>query len=93
MFIVYFQDPNLASKIAERLEVPQISPKFALRDRCDVCDTHIKQLKQEAVAMVHSIQQAQCESAPPTNIPALVGSCNFSQVQRNNPGANFNHPR
>ncbi|KAK6182778.1 hypothetical protein SNE40_010388 [Patella caerulea] len=70
-------------KVEEKLQVPDNFRRYVKRERCDVCETPIRQLKQEAVAMIQSIQQAQSASSVPANIPALVGSYNIGAHQRN----------
>ena len=65
--------------LKEKLQVPENGYRFHRNGHCDVCDTHVSQLKQEAVSMVQSIQHAQSEStAAATNIPQLIGSINLS---------------
>ena len=62
----------------DKLQVPENGYRFQRNGHCDVCDTHVNQLKQEAVTMVQSIQHAQSESISATNIPQLIGSINLS---------------
>ena len=64
-------------RIEDKLQVPESFRKYGKQQQCDVCETHIRQLKQEAVAMIKSIQHAQHTSGANANIPALVGSCNI----------------
>ncbi|XP_035824100.1 uncharacterized protein LOC101851541 [Aplysia californica] len=69
--------------IGERLVLPELYERWYSRTgQCSVCETPVSQLRQEAVAMVQSIQLAQ-STAMPTNIPALVGSCGLMQQRRN----------
>ncbi|ESO85459.1 hypothetical protein LOTGIDRAFT_154952 [Lottia gigantea] len=65
-------------QVEEMLQVPENFRRYVKRECCDVCETPIRQLKQEAVAMIQSIQQAQSASSHPANISALVGSYNIS---------------
>jgi hypothetical protein len=63
--------------LEERLSVPDaLLPRYS-SGRCQVCETQLRQLKQEAVAMIRSIQLAQnaATAITSTSIPALVGSC------------------
>ena len=50
-----FQDPGLLSKLEDKLQISENSKKSLQNDRCDVCDTHLSRLRQEAIAMVQSI--------------------------------------
>ncbi|KAK0042530.1 kinesin-like protein KIF26A, partial [Biomphalaria pfeifferi] len=61
--------------IGDRLTIPESYERWYSRTgHCGICETPIGQLKQEAVAMIQSIQLAQ-SSVIPANIPSLVGSC------------------
>ena len=63
--------------LEERLEVPDsLLPRYT-SGSCQVCGTPVAQLKQEATAMIRSIQLAQSAATAITNtsLPALVGSC------------------
>ncbi|XP_074662541.1 uncharacterized protein LOC141915043 [Tubulanus polymorphus] len=75
--ILLGESPDLAAQIADKLVIPENFRKSMNNDRCDVCDTTVTQLKQEAVAMVQSLERAQGDSSTTTNIPALVGSRNL----------------
>ncbi|XP_053396929.1 kinesin-like protein KIF26B isoform X2 [Mercenaria mercenaria] len=78
----------------DKLQVPENGYRFSHVGSCEVCDTHVTQLKQEAVSMVQSIQQAQCKSTVPTNIPNLIGSVNLPpQSSRKIGSANGPHIR
>ncbi|XP_054568992.1 kinesin-like protein KIF26B [Eptesicus fuscus] len=79
------KDPAFSAVIHDKLQVPNTTRKaWNDRDnRCDVCATHLNQLKQEAVQMVLTLEQAAGSerddgspgSPPPLpSIPALVGS-------------------
>ena len=63
--------------LEERLCVPDSLLGRYSSGRCQVCETQVLQLKQEAIAMIRSIQLAQNAATAITNtsIPALVGSC------------------
>ncbi|KAL4630438.1 kinesin-like protein KIF26B [Arapaima gigas] len=84
------KDPSFPALLNDKLQVPNSARKaWNERDsRCDVCATHLSQLKQEAVYMVLSLEQAACPegfehspSTPPplASLPSLVGSCNILQ--------------
>ncbi|XP_077861442.1 uncharacterized protein LOC100377557 [Saccoglossus kowalevskii] len=77
------KDNELSATLHEKLQVPDTSQKWT-DNRCEVCATHLNQLKQEAVAMVHSLEKAHSsgDTSSLNNIPALVGSRNLSSLQR-----------
>ncbi|XP_033917001.1 kinesin-like protein KIF26B [Melopsittacus undulatus] len=77
------KDPSFSSVIHDKLQVPNtIRKAWNEKDnRCDVCATHLNQLKQEAIQMVLTLEQAANSehydaspgSPPPlSNIPTLV---------------------
>ncbi|XP_059172554.1 kinesin-like protein KIF26B isoform X2 [Physella acuta] len=69
--------------IGERLTVPESYERwFSRTGQCAVCQTPIGQLKQEAVAMIQSIQLAQT-TATAGSIPSLVGSCGLVPQHKN----------
>ncbi|XP_072120906.1 kinesin-like protein KIF26B isoform X2 [Mobula birostris] len=81
------KDPALSALIHDKLQVPNTTRRaWNDRDnRCDVCATHLNQLKQEALQMVQTLQQAASleplepspgSPPPPSSIPSLVGSRN-----------------
>ncbi|KFO25462.1 Kinesin-like protein KIF26B [Fukomys damarensis] len=83
------QDPAFSAVIHERLQVPNtIRKAWNDRDnRCDICATHLNQLKQEAIQMVLTLEQAAGSehydaspgSPPPlSNMPTLGGSRHVS---------------
>ncbi|XP_077200469.1 kinesin-like protein KIF26B isoform X3 [Paroedura picta] len=86
------KDPAFSSAIHNKLQVPNTTRKaWNERDnRCDVCATHLNQLKQEAIQMVLTLEQAAntepCDASPgsppplPT-IPTLVGSRHMGSLQ------------
>uniref|UniRef100_K7FCZ3 Kinesin family member 26B n=1 Tax=Pelodiscus sinensis TaxID=13735 RepID=K7FCZ3_PELSI len=86
------QDPAFSSAIHDKLQVPNtIRKAWNERDnRCDVCATHLNQLKQEAIQMVLTLEQAanteQYDASPGSppplsNIPTLVGSRHMGSLQ------------
>ncbi|XP_020644059.3 kinesin-like protein KIF26B isoform X1 [Pogona vitticeps] len=86
------KDPAFSSAIHDKLQVPNATRKAwnERDDRCDVCATHLNQLKQEAVQMVLTLEQAANTehgdaspgSPPPLpSIPTLVGSRHMGSLQ------------
>ncbi|KAG7461119.1 hypothetical protein MATL_G00206650 [Megalops atlanticus] len=84
------KDPSFSALLHDKLQVPNSTRKaWNERDsRCEVCATHLTQLKQEAVHMVLTLEQAASQeqrdaspgSPPPLpNLPSLVGSRNILQ--------------
>ncbi|CAD7674656.1 unnamed protein product [Nyctereutes procyonoides] len=86
-------DPAVSAVIHDKLQVPNTIRK-AWNDkdnRCDICATHLNQLKQEAIQMVLTLEQAAGSehydgspgSPPPlSNIPTLVGSRHVGGLQQ-----------
>lgn len=79
--------------IHDKLQVPNtIRKAWNDRDnRCDICATHLNQLKQEAIQMVLTLEQAAGSerfdgspgSPPPlSSLPALVGSRHVGALQQ-----------
>ncbi|XP_014650130.1 PREDICTED: kinesin-like protein KIF26B [Ceratotherium simum simum] len=86
-------DPAFSAVIHDKLQVPNtIRKAWNDRDnRCDICATHLNQLKQEAVQMVLTLEQAAGSehydgspgSPPPlSNLPTLVGSRHVGGLQQ-----------
>ncbi|XP_021572045.1 kinesin-like protein KIF26B [Carlito syrichta] len=86
-------DPAFSAVIHDKLQVPNtIRKAWNDRDnRCDICATHLNQLKQEAIQMVVTLEQAAGSehydaspgSPPPlSTIPALVGSRHVGGLQQ-----------
>ncbi|XP_016056870.1 PREDICTED: kinesin-like protein KIF26B [Miniopterus natalensis] len=91
--MVAIQDPAFSAVIHDKLQVPNtIRKAWNDRDnRCDICATHLNQLKQEAIQMVLTLEQAAGSehydgspgSPPPlSNIPTLVGSRHVGGLQQ-----------
>ncbi|NWU42209.1 KI26B protein, partial [Hylia prasina] len=85
-------DPGFSSVIHEKLQVPNtIRKAWNEKDnRCDVCATHLNQLKQEAIQMVLTLEQAANSehydaspgSPPPlSNVPTLVSPRHMGSLQ------------
>ncbi|XP_045838140.1 kinesin-like protein KIF26B isoform X1 [Meles meles] len=87
------KDPAFSAVIHDKLQVPNTIRK-AWNDkdnRCDVCATHLNQLKQEAIQMVLTLEQAAGSehydgspgSPPPlSNMPTLVGPRHMGGLQQ-----------
>ncbi|XP_042189225.1 kinesin-like protein KIF26B isoform X2 [Callorhinchus milii] len=85
------KDPAFSALIHDKLQVPNTTRRaWNERDnRCDICATHLNQLKQEAIQMVQTLEQAATleqydaspGSPPLSNIPSLVGSRNIGSLQ------------
>ncbi|XP_016152451.1 PREDICTED: kinesin-like protein KIF26B [Ficedula albicollis] len=86
------KDPGFSSVIHEKLQVPNtIRKAWNEKDnRCDVCATHLNQLKQEAIQMVLTLEQAANSehydaspgSPPPlSNAPTLVSPRHMGSLQ------------
>ncbi|XP_010796129.1 kinesin-like protein KIF26B [Notothenia coriiceps] len=67
------KDPSVSLLLHDKLQVPNSSRRaWNERDsRCDVCATHLTQLKQEAVRMVLTLDQ--WDLSPPSSPSALIG--------------------
>ncbi|XP_015250606.1 PREDICTED: kinesin-like protein KIF26B isoform X2 [Cyprinodon variegatus] len=68
------KDPSFSLLLHDKLQVPNSSRRaWNERDsRCDVCSTHLTQLKQEAVRMVLTLDQ--WDLSPTSSPPARYGS-------------------
>ncbi|XP_063773879.1 kinesin-like protein KIF26B isoform X1 [Pseudophryne corroboree] len=87
------KDPSITIGIHDKLQVPNtIRKSWNERDnRCDICATHLNQLKQEAIQMVTSLEQSAnvelCDAASPgsppghSNIPAMAGPRHMGSLQ------------
>ncbi|XP_006897800.1 PREDICTED: kinesin-like protein KIF26B [Elephantulus edwardii] len=87
------KDPAFSAVIHDKLQVPNTTRKaWNDRDnRCDICATHLNQLKQEAIQMVLALERAaggehydaSPGSPPPlANIPTLVGARHMGAGQQ-----------
>ncbi|XP_055363402.1 kinesin-like protein KIF26B isoform X2 [Betta splendens] len=67
------KDPSFSLLLHDKLQVPNSSRRaWNERDsRCDVCATHLTQLKQEAVRLVLTLDQ--WDLSPPSSPPSLTG--------------------
>ncbi|XP_047435980.1 kinesin-like protein KIF26B isoform X2 [Mugil cephalus] len=67
------KDPSFSLLLHDKLQVPNSSRRaWNERDsRCDVCSTHLTQLKQEAVRLVLTLDQ--WDLSPTSSPPALIG--------------------
>ncbi|CAH1261584.1 Hypp2401 [Branchiostoma lanceolatum] len=78
------QDSDMSASLAEKLQIPEGLQKGWSADHCDTCATNLDQLKQDAIAMVQSLDEAQSNpgSAPLGNLSSIVGSRNIAALQR-----------
>ncbi|XP_078590135.1 kinesin-like protein KIF26B isoform X8 [Branchiostoma floridae x Branchiostoma japonicum] len=78
------QDSDMSASLAEKLQIPEGLQKGWSSDHCETCATHLDQLKQDAIAMVQSLDEAQSNpgSAPLGNLSSIVGSRNIAALQR-----------
>ncbi|XP_058018804.1 kinesin-like protein KIF26A isoform X3 [Ahaetulla prasina] len=69
-------DPQLSALIFDKLQVPEClqKPRSEGESRCDVCAAHLNQLKQEAIQVIHNLDQASCQEGTetPTNAAAMA---------------------
>ncbi|XP_008103248.2 kinesin-like protein KIF26A isoform X2 [Anolis carolinensis] len=56
-------DPQLSALIFDKLQVPEYlqKPRSEGENRCDVCAAHLNQLKQEAIQVIHKLDQVNCQ--------------------------------
>ncbi|XP_049319432.1 kinesin-like protein KIF26B isoform X3 [Astyanax mexicanus] len=69
------KDPSLSLLLHDKLQVPS-SPRKAWNEResrCEVCSTHLSQLKQEAVHMVLTLDQCDLSPGSPPSLASLGG--------------------
>ncbi|XP_075782579.1 kinesin-like protein KIF26A isoform X2 [Pelodiscus sinensis] len=59
-------DPRLSALIFDKLQVPDHLQKNRNEgeSRCEICATHLNQLKQEAIQMIHTLNQASYQEVP-----------------------------
>uniref|UniRef100_A0A3B3QG71 Kinesin family member 26B n=1 Tax=Paramormyrops kingsleyae TaxID=1676925 RepID=A0A3B3QG71_9TELE len=97
------KDPSLPALLNDKLQVANSTRKaWNERDaRCDVCSTHLNQLKQEAVYMVLTLERAasleppDCSPGTPSplaNLPSLVGPRSILQGASTCSGTSVSHP-
>ncbi|XP_072545026.1 kinesin-like protein KIF26B isoform X3 [Salminus brasiliensis] len=75
------KDPSLSLLLHDKLQVPS-SPRKAWNEResrCDVCSTHLSQLKQEAVHMVLTLDQCDLSPGSPPSLASLGGPRSIQQ--------------
>ncbi|NXA39388.1 KI26A protein, partial [Eudromia elegans] len=67
-------DPRLSALIFDKLQVPDYLQKNRNEgeSRCETCATHLNQLKQEALQMVHALSQAGHPEAPEPGAAAVT---------------------
>ncbi|GCB74356.1 hypothetical protein scyTo_0003446 [Scyliorhinus torazame] len=70
------KDPGFSAFIFDKLQVPDSSKRGRSEgeSRCEICATHLNQLRKEAIQMVHSLDQSSQEiSEPPHSSIAVSG--------------------
>ncbi|XP_068874507.1 kinesin-like protein KIF26A isoform X3 [Aphelocoma coerulescens] len=67
-------DPRLSALIFDKLQVPDYLQKNRNEgeSRCETCATHLNQLKQEAIQMMHTLSQASYPEMP--DLPPSAGA-------------------
>ncbi|XP_020917260.1 kinesin-like protein KIF26B [Exaiptasia diaphana] len=71
---------SLSSRIFNQIRLPESHLKSWHADQCQVCSTHLNQLKWEAVSMVHTLEESQFLAY--YNIPGYVVGPKADQVLR-----------
>ncbi|KAK3749849.1 hypothetical protein QZH41_015512, partial [Actinostola sp. cb2023] len=71
---------SLSSRIFNQIRLPDAHLKSWQADQCQVCSTHLNQLKWEAVSMVHTLEESQFLAY--YNIPGYVVGPNADHVLR-----------
>lgn len=68
------QDPRLSALIFDKLQVPDYLQKNRNEgeSRCETCATHLNQLKQEAIQMMHTLTQTSYPEMP--DLPPGAGA-------------------
>uniref|UniRef100_A0A3B3ZD46 Kinesin-like protein KIF26A/B helical domain-containing protein n=1 Tax=Periophthalmus magnuspinnatus TaxID=409849 RepID=A0A3B3ZD46_9GOBI len=86
------KDPSFSLLLHDKLQVPNSSRRaWNERDsRCDVCATHLTQLKQEAVRLVLSLDQ--WDLSPASSPPALIGRSSGGPAFFPSPPVGLNSP-
>ena len=80
ILIVFGLQGSLSSRIFSQIGLPESHLKSWHADQCQVCSTHLNQLKWEAVSMVHTLEESQFLAY--YNIPGYVVGPNAEQVLR-----------
>ena len=76
ILFIFLQESELIARLEERLALVSDGARRGLRSDvvCDVCHTPVTRLKQEAIAMVQSLERAQADSPiPASHIPTYLG--------------------
>ena len=91
ILFIFLQESELIARLEERLALVSDGARRGLRSDvvCDVCHTPVTRLKQEAIAMVQSLERAQADSPiPASHIPTYLGGSK-SVAARSMPRTNF----
>ncbi|KAJ7345226.1 hypothetical protein JRQ81_001176, partial [Phrynocephalus forsythii] len=61
--LTFEKDPRWSALIFDKLQVPEYlqKPRSEGESRCDICASHLNQLKQEALQVVQGLDQAGCQ--------------------------------
>ncbi|XP_069772652.1 kinesin-like protein KIF26A isoform X2 [Narcine bancroftii] len=76
------KDPGFSAFIFDKLQVPDTSKRGQSEgeSRCEICATHLNQLRKEAMQMVHNLDQVSSQDIPELlHCSSAVSSSNASQ--------------
>ena len=78
--ILFTLQGSLSARIFDQIRIPETQMKSWKNDKCEVCATDLNQLKREAVAMVHTLEESQFLAY--YNIPGYMVGPNADQLIR-----------
>lgn len=78
--ILFTLQGSLSARIFDQIRIPETQMKSWKNDQCEVCATGLNQLKREAVAMVHTLEESQFLAY--YNIPGYMVGLNADQLIR-----------
>lgn len=78
--ILFTLQGSLSARIFDQIRIPETQMKSWKNDQCEVCATGLNQLKREAVAMVHTLEESQFLAY--YNIPGYMVGPNANQLIR-----------
>ena len=82
---VYLQDPiDVASSLCEKLCIPEHFRRSIVNDQCCVCNTHVQQLKLDAINMVQSVERAHTQPDGQSGSTTTNTGSNSRHPGRNN---------
>lgn len=83
------QESEILQKVEDKLHIPErLKRGLARNEVCEVCDTHVDQLKLETLGMVQSLERTQSEMGP-----AMVEGRRVVQLPRTTPHFTSAHHR